>query len=487
MAQGMSRTQRKKANEMQQKILSPVIDYAKTESIVGKELAEQLSHLQLLKEMSKFGLVAKNDIDELSLCASVCVGAYISQKIQHERLKLEKDIKDNFDNIPIDTRKLFIGQVFKNYNELCKFLNVEIKTGKARQLQEQFFRCYFDYEKLKYSNELVILEIYSEPIFSNKNAQYRSSKYVNQLKILILYELLLSEPDENGNVFVKTTYSKLIKQLGLINAYYFADTRCFFVDKFCELFPDKNVVPQTVYNKLAKFKGTVKQVIHDSITYALGQLQKDHLVTTDKYHVIDRMDGTHSRATKDEEIQIQMVMKEAANQLGYKNSFFAEIYKPAQFRELCDNLYRKKQWNYIYYQVEIGSKKEYLCKHINEFTAYPEDTTIQQLTVEDINQYLMEYKNNLCSSLEEKWQEKGENEQEKQIDEIKKHNVKYNADFENCDDEIIRFLFGLDEERLFKYYNDEYVIENTIFSNYLIKDDSNYNEELAAYIRKQSE
>ena len=457
MAKALSRKQKQIANEMQKKMLQPIISYNKLEKLVGSELADGINSLQILSDISKWGVPTK-EIGFLSYFASVSARAYISR----EKLRTEQAPQKEDDTPQLDTNKLYTGQVFKNYNELCKFLNIEIKTGKSRQLQEQMFRCHFDYEKLSNSNEIVILDVYSEPIISNKNTKYRNNKYVNQLKILILYELLLSEPDSDGNVFVYTTYSKLIKQLKLINAYYYNDTSDFFVSRFQETFPDRNIQPQSVRNEIAKFKSICKQVIYDSISYALHQLQKDHLIIMDKYHVIVQ-DGVHRKATKDEEIKIQTILKEAATQLGYRNSFYAEIYKPEEFKKLCDSLYRQNGWSYVYYRLEIGSKKEYLCKHLHEFTAYPDDTTIQQLNSYDIRQYCIDFNNNLCSYLEEKSKEQAETEIKKQIDYLRESD----SDLEDWDDEDIIIFFGLNR------INDQ-VAETKELIEFLIRDDAEH-------------
>lgn len=467
MAKALSRKQKQIANEMQKKMLQPIISYNKLEKLVGSELADNISLVDLLSDMSKLGISSTKEkvIDELSYFALLSAMTYISL----EKLRSEQAPQKEEDTPQLDTSKLYIGQVFKNYNELCKFLNIEIKTGKSKQLQEQHFRCYFDYEKLSNSNEIIILDVYSEPILSNKNPKYRNSKYVNQLKILILYELLLCEPDSNGNVFVCTTYSKLVKQLKLINAYYYNDTSDFFVSRFQEKFPDGNIQPQSVRKKITKFKGICKQTLYDSITYALHQLQKDHLIIVDKYHVIVQ-DGVHRKATQNEEIEIQTILKKASNQLGYKNSFYAEIYKPEEFKQLCDSLYRQNGWSYVYYRLEIGTRKEFLCKHLHEFTAYPDDTTIQQLNSYDVRQYCLDFNNNLCSYLEEKSKEQAETEIRKQIDYLKESD----SDLEDWNDEAIIIFFGLNK------INDQ-VAETKEFIEFLIRDDAEHNTELSEY------
>lgn len=56
---------------------------------------------------------------------------------------------------------LKVGMTIKNYKELCKLLEVDVKAGKSKQLQLTDFQRYFDY--LKEGNKFIIKEIYNVP------------------------------------------------------------------------------------------------------------------------------------------------------------------------------------------------------------------------------------------------------------------------------------------------------------------------------------
>ena len=47
----------------------------------------------------------------------------------------------------INTNALKTNQIFKNYKELCEYLDEPIKTGKSKQLQLKDWERYFSYEK----------------------------------------------------------------------------------------------------------------------------------------------------------------------------------------------------------------------------------------------------------------------------------------------------------------------------------------------------
>ena len=64
----------------------------------------------------------------------------------------------------IDTEKLYVGQEFKNYTELCRYLNLKTGlNGNQRMSQKKELRQYFDFAKMSGSNRIVITEIYGVP------------------------------------------------------------------------------------------------------------------------------------------------------------------------------------------------------------------------------------------------------------------------------------------------------------------------------------
>lgn len=56
--------------------------------------------------------------------------------------------------------KVCIGDEFKHYSDLCKYIGIPVTTGKQRQLDQRHLRCYFDWEKKEHSNKLTISDTY---------------------------------------------------------------------------------------------------------------------------------------------------------------------------------------------------------------------------------------------------------------------------------------------------------------------------------------
>ena len=62
----------------------------------------------------------------------------------------------------VNTSKLVIGMVIKNYKELCNLFGEDTKTGKAKQLQLKNWKRYFDWEKD--GQKFIITDIYDTPL-----------------------------------------------------------------------------------------------------------------------------------------------------------------------------------------------------------------------------------------------------------------------------------------------------------------------------------
>lgn len=106
----------------------------------------------------------------------------------------------------ISTDDICVGQVLKNYKELCKALGItEKKSGsKAYQLKE--IERYIEYHKQ--GNKFIITKIYDEPLFKKSNSVYKELIYSCLIAIL-------HKNRNNKNFFI--TKSKLLEQLGFVN------------------------------------------------------------------------------------------------------------------------------------------------------------------------------------------------------------------------------------------------------------------------------
>lgn len=128
----------------------------------------------------------------------------------------------------IDISNLYVGQVFKNYKELCRALDEKVMAGNSKKAQLKEWERYFSYTKD--GHKFIITEIYSEPkekddkrILGN-NAAY----YIDYIEILLLN--LFAEYTEQGHRTLLLSKGKLLYLLKMINTNYL-----FFRDKTSKL------------------------------------------------------------------------------------------------------------------------------------------------------------------------------------------------------------------------------------------------------------
>lgn len=106
---------------------------------------------------------------------------------------------------------LSVGDVFKNYKELCAALEMKIANGASKRAQIKELERFCSYEKK--GNSFIITEIYEEPITLIKGNN--SLPFIDEMEILILNTLIKS----NQNHYTISN-SRLLLELYMINPNY---------------------------------------------------------------------------------------------------------------------------------------------------------------------------------------------------------------------------------------------------------------------------
>ena len=114
------------------------------------------------------------------------------------------------------TPTLSVGQVFKNYKELCSALQIEVRDGKSKRLQMEEVERFISLDKQ--GHKFIITEIHPTPIPKNIKENKRNSKY----KELIEYQFIeglyeLTRNNENKNIIIICTFKELAYNLSMIN------------------------------------------------------------------------------------------------------------------------------------------------------------------------------------------------------------------------------------------------------------------------------
>ena len=70
-------------------------------------------------------------------------------------------------------RYMYVGQVFKSYRDLCRFLDADILAGGSKNYQLEYFAKHFRWERDK--NRYIITQIFEQPLdipFFKKEEDY---------------------------------------------------------------------------------------------------------------------------------------------------------------------------------------------------------------------------------------------------------------------------------------------------------------------------
>jgi hypothetical protein len=148
------------------------------------------------------------------------------------------------------------NMIFKNYPELCQFLNIPILDGsmKRAQLDEIQRFCLLTKEKQSY----VVKKTYDVP-FPPTN-KYGSSPY-GKLTELILCELLLQHEKNSPNDPFVVSINELAKKIGFVN-YMFG-----YYNKHPNQFSQNNNIPKLLVDELfhkikRSYSGAIKTVLN---------------------------------------------------------------------------------------------------------------------------------------------------------------------------------------------------------------------------------
>ena len=461
----LTKTQKAKANQLQKDLLQPIVKH----NIDIQKYGKPCVNARTLLQMWDSGLFADNPDEFIFLLKLNLIAEHFRE------LSISQKSNTNI-NLECDTSRLFIGLVVKNYKEMCFLLNEDTKTGKAKIKQIENWKRFFDFEKLSNSNEYIILDIYPEPF---PKGTKRNTQFTNQLAVLILRELIKQKENDEGNIIYYTTYSKLIKKLNVVNQFFHKESLRLFISKYPEWFKSDSDF-ESFKRDYNIFKTLTKRKIKGTVQSALVNLKKDNLIYYTEHHRI-KVNDSYRNATTNEEIYIQSVKKEISESMGYRNSNVATLYDAEKFNKLfTERLQAEKGWNYVFYQLEIGTKKDMLLKHINEYSSYPLAKSIYELSGSKENSIRLEYNNNLSNALIEQ----AENMADTKIRNKMKKFRESNAEYDDMTDEEIIQIFGLDKEILNKYDN-RYIERQKSLINYLISFDNGRIQELMDFYSNQ--
>jgi len=162
-------------------------------------------------------------------------------------------------------KEVTIGQVFKNYKELCEHLGELAKGGKSKQLQLLDWQRYFEYKRE--GNKFIITNVYAEPL----EKKQRTSNNIKNIKPMIEYLQGTWDFDDCGYHSFTNWYCEQLELLCIdsCNIIYKDD---YDITEYCK----KN----KIINKrlLCDYVSAAKQVLKNMFLKSLNYMQKKNMV-----------------------------------------------------------------------------------------------------------------------------------------------------------------------------------------------------------------
>lgn len=245
-------------------------------------------------------------------------------------------------------KKLEVGMAFKNYKELCDFIDVDVKTGNAWKSQLKMFEKYFKYHKE--GHKFIIDEV----IDMNIPKSVRQNMYT-QLVQKILLDTFISDAEKYNTSIRSYTMNDLTKITNIANDKYVENKR-----NNTKLSEETGI---SIIN-IKEFYTLTESKIYNLVARSLDKLEKDSLIRYNISVMLNIADGNYERHVKAKEHHLDILMDcEREVLLDMRNNKdYAEDKIPNKFHIIYRNKYddfMKKVCTLFYERTKIPVKYYY--------------------------------------------------------------------------------------------------------------------------------
>lgn len=299
----------------------------------------------------------------------------------------------------MQVNNLTVGQEVKNYKKLCALLNIAIKGGNGKKLQQKEFDRYFKYEKQ--GQKYIIKEIYEQAKEKiDKRKEGNNTVFAEDFRNLMIYML-----HKNRTESMLMSKGAMYKAMNLVNEnYLLARSNIPKLSEIVEL-PQEAIYEFYDYNgsklrdtlernlrhcrsrSLLFYESVVAVAVYDTIV-AYNDLNKP--IVDYKGELVHKVEVVYREATHEEKQIILRFENEVKEEMGLKDN--QEIFlkkKWKQFKQEVENRLKQANTNikfyYEAYKLTWNNEKidnEYKLININSSDL---KTNLNNNMVESIN------------------------------------------------------------------------------------------------------
>lgn len=258
----------------------------------------------------------------------------------------------------INTNALKTNQTFKNYKELCEYLDEPIKTGKSKQLQLKDWERYFSYEKE--GQKFIITEIFDTPTEKiDKRTNGNRSKYVQPFM-----DYVMSTFNEKciGEYYTISNWSTTLLRLldkDICNSVYMEDQDIF--DNYGKL----GVTDLKLYRT---YISTVKSITRNMILKTFGWLEKRDYIKYQEGYKFYYQGETYNKTVCTNEVNslIDDIEREICQQLSDEH-FKNKNIKGKQLVYVLQHSNNKKLLKtYMDMRMKAFNDSDIICSAVND-------------------------------------------------------------------------------------------------------------------------
>lgn len=248
----------------------------------------------------------------------------VGEVVKEELIESVESIKYNKDKL-LSTK---VGTKFKNYVELCEYLEADVLDSNSKNAQLKEWRRYVNLRKNK-NNSYTIKEIYGQPLEKMDKRKFGNNViYMELIELTLLYYLYENMHTEGDSICLSR--SSLYDILGFVNNNYILEfLRKYRVDSehqknVSKLKEEHNITNFDLYN----FYEHSSHRFNEILNRAFSDLGKQSILLIKPVFIITEFDETEENMElKDEVLEKlktekldDMQMYELLNQFEYKTS-----------------------------------------------------------------------------------------------------------------------------------------------------------------------
>lgn len=244
---------------------------------------------------------------------------------------------------------LNVGQSFKNYKELCNYLNQPVLTSNSKKAQIKEWKRYFAY--VKDGQRITITKINNPPLnkydgrINNGRGFYQkliTDIFLDHIKSIIYKDNI----EINAKLELNLTLNQTIILCGMANQKYFDA-------KFLRELKNMGYDKYSINNFLSRTKSKFIKVIEN----ALFAMQKKGIISFEKCYMIVKANKTYKAGICDVN-KIIDIENEVLEEMGFKSlsNVFSAFKSRQYYKKLKMLINYKYGWDYFYrsYCVKVS-------------------------------------------------------------------------------------------------------------------------------------